>query len=305
MTALVFLGVFHEQTEKGSLTDLFSQEKSDCSSKAASPAKRSPAKRSSAVASTPASSSTFSAASATAVASLYASVLGPAHRSGTRAAAPVEVDSSDSESSVVHLPTAEEKSNIPWFDPTRGCMVRNIPSKAGAVEEADMQPGDSGFLMATFPGEIEFETEIPNSMISLAKGAKPLASAVKAKAKAKAKGKAKAKTKAKAKAVVKAAAKAKAKAKGIAKGKAKSKAKAAAPASEFVFERYYYTKTGKCGIRQKLPERYQMFEFGNFSVTQQDLYEIADQCIARLLANDLAKEDAKEWCLQRFRNLEQ
>eukprot|EP00438_Fugacium_kawagutii_P022162 Skav235760 [mRNA] locus=scaffold803:448400:453853:+ [translate_table: standard] len=212
------------------------QEKSDCSSKAASPAKRS-----STAASTPASSSLFSASSATAVASLYASVLGPSQSSRTRGTAPIEIDSSEDENSSVHLPTAAEKSSTPWFDPTRGCMVRSIPGKAGTVEESDMRPGDSGFLMATFPGDNEFETEIPNSMISLAKAAKPLAPLVKAKAKAKAqaKGKAKGKAKAKAKASVKAAAKSKAAAK--------------------------------------------------------DLYEIADQCIIRLLAKDLAKEDAKEW----------
>eukprot|EP00438_Fugacium_kawagutii_P004784 Skav203121 [mRNA] locus=scaffold447:642974:646288:- [translate_table: standard] len=268
------------------------REKSDCSSKAASPAKRS-----STAASTPASSSLFSASSATAVASLYASVLGPSQSSRTRGTAPIEIDSSEDENSSVHLPTAAEKSSTPWFDPTRGCMVRSIPGKAGTVEESDMRPGDSGFLMATFPGDNEFETEIPNSMISLAKAAKPLAPLVKAKAKAKAqaKGKAKGKAKAKAKASVKAAAKSKAAAKGCPKGKAKAKAKAAAVTGDCVFERYYYSKTGKCGIRQKLPVRYQMFEFGDLSVTKPDLYEIADQCIIRLLAKDLAKEDAKEW----------
>ena len=46
-----------------------------------------------------------------------------------------------------------------------------------------------------------------------------------------------------------------------------------------------------------------MFEFGDFSATKADLYEIADQCITRLLANDLSKADAKEWCMQRFQNL--
>eukprot|EP00438_Fugacium_kawagutii_P026860 Skav221156 [mRNA] locus=scaffold85:3620:4189:- [translate_table: standard] len=189
-------------------------------------------------------------------------------------------------------------------------MVRNIPGKAGTAEESDMRPGDSGFLMATFPGDKKFETEIPNSMISLAKVAKPLAPLVKAKAKAKGKAKAKTKAqakgkaKAKAKASVKAAAKSKTAAKGCPKSKAKAKAKAAAVTGDFVFERYYYGKTGKCGIRQKLPVRYQMFEFGDLSVTKPDLYEIADQCIIRLLAKDLAKEDAKEWCLQRFRNLQ-
>lgn len=66
-----------------------------------------------------------------------------------------------------------------------------------------------------------------------------------------------------------------------------------------------YTKSGACGIRQKLPERYQMFQFGNSSVTKSDLYEIADQCIQRMLANDLAKEDAKDWCTQRFHSLNQ
>ena len=46
-----------------------------------------------------------------------------------------------------------------------------------------------------------------------------------------------------------------------------------------------------------------MFEFGDSSATKTDLNEIADQCITRLLANDLSKADAKEWCMQRFQNL--
>ena len=45
-----------------------------------------------------------------------------------------------------------------------------------------------------------------------------------------------------------------------------------------------------------------MFEFGDSSATKTDLNEIADQCITRLLANDLSKADAKEWCMQRFQN---
>ena len=77
-------------------------------------------------------------------------------------------------------------------------MVRSIPGKSGVVEEADTKPGDSGFLVAKSPGAEELETEVPNSLISLAKGAKP--SVPKAKAKAKGKAFAKAKSKAKAKA---------------------------------------------------------------------------------------------------------
>lgn len=157
---------------------------------------------------------------------------------------------------------------------------------------------ESGFLVAIFPGEEELETEVPNSLISLAKGAKP--SAPKAKAKAKAKGQAKAKAKGKAKAKVKAAA-----SKAKAKSSPKAKAKAAAASETCIFERYYYTKTGKCGVRQKQPVRYQMFEFGDLSVTKTDLYEIAGQCITRLLAKDLSKADAKEWCMRRFQNLGQ
>jgi len=178
-------------------------------------------------------------------------------------------------------------------------MVRSIPGKSGVVEEADMKPGDSGFLVAKFPGTEELETEVPNSLISLAKGAKPSVP----KAKAKAKGKAFAKAKSKAKAKAKGKAKAKAKGKAKAKSSPKAKAKAAAGPEQCTFERYYYTKTGKCGIRQKQPRRFQMFEFGDSSATKTDLYEIADQCITRLLANDLSKADAKEWCLQRFQNL--
>ena len=96
-------------------------------------------------------------------------------------------------------------------------MVRSIPGQAGVVEEADMKPGDYGFLVAIFPGEKELETEVPNSLITLAKGAKPSV----AKAKAKAKGKASAKAKSKAKA--------KAKGKAKAKSSPKAKAKAAWP----------------------------------------------------------------------------
>ena len=225
--------------------------------------------------------------------SLYASVLGSSHSSSQsrciRASAALEVLSSEEEGSSVHLPTKVEKFEKSWFDATRGCMVRSIPGKAGVVEEADMKPGDSGFLVAIFPGEEELETEVPNSLISLAKSAKPSVP------KAKAKGKAKAKAKSKAKA----------KAKGQAKAKSSPKAKARASAGpeQCTFERYYYTKTGKCGIRQKIPVRFQMFEFGDLSATKTDLYEIADQCITRLLANDLSKADAKEWCMQRFQNL--
>ena len=131
----------------------------------------------------------------------------------------------------------------------------------------------------------------------MAKGAKPSVP------KAKAKGKAFAKAKSKAKAKAKGKAKAKAKGKAKAKSSPKAKAKAAAGPEQCTFERYYYTKTGKCGIRQKQPLRFQMFEFGDSSATKTDLYEIADQCITRLLANDLSKADAKEWCLQRFQNL--
>ena len=92
----------------------------------------------------------------------------------------------------------------------------------------------------------------------------------------KAKGKAKAKAKAKAAST--------ALPKPEAKGKAKAKAKAKAAAvndSDCAFERYYYTKSGACGIRQKLPQRFQMFQLGNASATEPDLYEIADQCIKR------------------------
>ena len=264
-----------------------SEEKSDTSSKAASPAKKSRT--------TTAATPSKSFPSAAAVQSLYASVLGSSHSSSQsrdiRASAALEVLSSEEEGSNVCLPTKVEKFEKAWFDATRGCMVRSIPGKAGVVEEADMKPGDPGFLVAIFPGEEELETEVPNSLISLAKSAKPNAP----KAKAKAKGKAKAKAKSKARA--------KAKGKAKAKSTPKAKAKAAAGPEQCAFERYYYTKTGKCGIRQKQPMRFQMFEFGDFSATKTDLYEIADQCITRLLANDLSKADAKEWCMQRFQNL--
>ena len=264
-----------------------SEEKSDTSSKAASPAKKSRT--------TTAATSLKSLPSASAVQSLYASVLGPSHSSSQskciRASAVLEVLSSEEEGSV-HLPTQVEEFGKPWFDPSRGCMVRSIPGKSGVVEEADMKPGDSGFV-AKFPGAEELETEVPNSLISLAKGAKPSVPKAKAKGKAFAKAKSKAKGKAKAKA----------KGKAKAKSSPKAKAKAAAGPEQCTFERYYYTKTGKCGIRQKQPLRFQMFEFGDSSATKTDLYEIADQCITRLLANDLSKADAKEWCLQRFQNL--
>ena len=267
-----------------------SEEKSDISSKAASPAKKSRT--------TTAATSSNSLPSASAVQSLYASVLGPSHSSSQskciRASAVLEVSSE--EEGNVHLPTQVEEFGKPWFDPSRGCMVRNIPGKSGVVEEADMKPGDSGFLVAKFPGTEELETEVPNSLISLAKGAPNVP-------KAKAKGKAFAKAKSKAKAKAKGKAKAKAKVKAKAKSSPKAKAKAAAGPDQCTFERYYYTKTGKCGIRQKQPLRFQMFEFGDSSATKTDLYEIADQCITRLLANDLSKADAKEWCLQRFQNL--
>ena len=260
-----------------------SEEKSDASSKAASPAKKSRT--------TTAATPSKSLPSAAAVQSLYASVLGPSHSSSQskciRASAALEVLSSEEEGSSVHLPTQVEEFGKPWFDPTRGCMVRSIPGKSGVVEEADMKPGDSGFLVAIFRGEKELETEVPNSLITLAKGAKPSVANAKAKAKGKASAKAKSKAKGKAKA----------------KSSPKAKAKAAAGPEQCTFERYYYTKTGKCGVRQKQPERFQMFEFGDFSATKTDLYEIADQCITRLLANDLSKADAKEWCMQRFQNL--
>ena len=71
------------------------------------------------------------------------------------------------------------------------------------------------------------------------------------------------------------------------------------------FERYHYKSPGKCGIRQKKPVRTQLFEFGDFSVLKEDLYEIADQAITRLLAKDLAIADAKSWCLERLESLKQ
>lgn len=222
-------------------------------------------------------------------------MLGSSHRISQskciRASAALEALSSEEEGSIVHLPTTGDTAEKPWFDATRGCMVRSIPGKAGVVEEAEMKPGDCGFLVAIFPGAAPLETEAPNSLITLAKGAK----AIVATAQAKAEGKASAKAKSKAKA--------KAKGKAKAKSSPKAKAKAAAGPEQCTFERYYYTKTGKCGIRQKQPVRFQMFEFGDSSATKTDLYEIADQCITRLLANDLSKADAKEWCVQRFQNL--
>ena len=118
-------------------------------------------------------------------------------------------------------------------------MARGIPGEAGAVEEAVMRPGDAGFLIATFAEESDIETEVPNSLISLAKSAKPKSAPVKANAKAKSKAKAKAKAKAASTALPK----------PEAKGKAKAKAKAKAAAvnnSDCVFERYYYTKSGAC-----------------------------------------------------------
>ena len=155
-----------------------SEEKSDTSSKAASPAKKSRT--------TTAATPRKSRPSAAAVQSLYASVLGPSHSSSQskciRASTALEVLSSEEEGSNVHLPTQAEEIEKPGFDATRGCMVRSIPGKSGFVEEADMKPGDSGFLVAIFPGAQELETEVPNSLISLAKGAQP--SVPKAKAKA-------------------------------------------------------------------------------------------------------------------------
>ena len=125
-----------------------SEEKSDTSSKAASPAKKSRT--------TTAATPRKSLPSAAAVQSLYASVLGSSHSSSQsrciRASAALEVLSSEEEGSSVHLPTKVEKFEKSWFDATRGCMVRSIPGKAGVVEEADMKPGDSGFLVAIFPG---------------------------------------------------------------------------------------------------------------------------------------------------------
>ena len=275
---------------------LSSQERSDASSRGGTPVKKKPEDNSSSA-----------IPSLTSVQSLYASAgIHIASSSQARVARPagiqVEVLSSDEED-VVELPTTENPAaGKPWFDATRGCMVRGIPGEAGAVEEAVMQPGDHGFLMASVEGDSEFETEVPNSLISLAKAGKPSHAVSKAKAKAKGKAKAKAKAKASSSASAKAVAKSKAKA----KAKAKASAKAAVVKNDdCVFERYYYTKSGACGIRQKLPERYQMFQFGNSSVTKSDLYEIADQCIQRMLANDLAKEDAKDWCTQRFHSLNQ
>ena len=83
-------------------------------------------------------------------------MLGPSQSSSQskciRASTASEVLSSEKEGSSVHVPTKVEEFEKPWFDATRGCMVRSIPGKAGVVEEADMKPGDSGFLVAIFPG---------------------------------------------------------------------------------------------------------------------------------------------------------
>ena len=95
----------------------------------------------------------------------------------------------------------------------------------------------TGFLVATFPGESGFETEIPNSLISLAKGS-PSASKAKGKAKAKAKGKAVAKGKAKSHP--------KGKAKAKPKGKAKAKAVAACDELGFLCDTWLIQSSCSC-----------------------------------------------------------
>lgn len=148
---------------------LLPQERSDASDKAAgSPAKKMP---------TQSSSSTMHAVAD--VQSLYAlagvSIGKTSASSKTANATASSVDGvlisseEEKEDSTVKLPTMDQPAGKAWFDAKRGCVVRGIPGEAGAVEEATMSPGDSGFLVATFPGESGFETGIPNSLISLAK----------------------------------------------------------------------------------------------------------------------------------------
>ena len=216
---------------------LLPQERSDASDKAAgSPAKKMP---------TQSSSSTMHAVAD--VQSLYAlagvSIGKTSSSSRTANATASSVDGilisseEDKEDSTVKLPTMDQPAGKAWFDAKRGCMVRGIPGEAGAVEEAAMSPGDSGFLVATFPGESGFETEIPNSLISLAKGS-PSASKAKGKAKAKAKGKAVAKGKAKSHP--------KGKAKAKPKGKAKANAVAACDELGFLCDTWLIQSSCSC-----------------------------------------------------------
>ena len=99
---------------------LSSQERSDASSRGGTPVKKKPEDNSSSA-----------IPSLTSVQSLYASAgIHIASSSQARVARPagiqVEVLSSDEED-VVELPTTENPAaGKPWFDATRGCMVRGL-----------------------------------------------------------------------------------------------------------------------------------------------------------------------------------
>ena len=121
---------------------------------------------------------------------------------------------------------AAAPGNKAYFDNAKCCLVRSIGS--GQVQEATMEKGPRGLLLAYWPDDPNpVETEVPNLILDVKEANEQLQypdEAVVAKSKAKAE-KAQAKAEAKAE---KASAKASGKAKSKAKAKTKAKAKAKA-----------------------------------------------------------------------------
>eukprot|EP00438_Fugacium_kawagutii_P002736 Skav233460 [mRNA] locus=scaffold1080:157321:158529:+ [translate_table: standard] len=88
--------------------------------------------------------------------------------------------------------------------------------------------------------------------------------------------------------------------------KAKCKAKPAQKAAltkgsgSLGFARMYYKDAGKAAIRQTKPILKQLFQFGTFQLTKDDLYQICDTAIAKMLKGQLPVKDCEAWCKQRF-----
>ena len=279
------------------MTSVFSEVKSDPSTPTTTPLKRRKQD-----AASPTTSSRFG--NIDDIQNLYASAGVPPVSHGSSSsripsalalpATPLVVTSSDEEV----LPVSSQPSSS-WFDPVKACMVRTVPGQAGQVEEAAMQSGPNGFLLAHFGTEQPWETEVPNTMLGLSK---PVAPKAKPKAHPKTKGQAKAKAKPEAKPKAKPKAKPEAKAKASAAGGSDiaPNCQVGLATDSHSFRKMWYIGTGKAAILQLTPNKGQLCQFGGKDLSKTDLYDICDQAIRRLSGRDLKFEDCKDWCHNRY-----
>jgi len=61
------------------------------------------------------------------------------------------------------------------------------------------------------------------------------------------------------------------------------------------FLKMYYNKTGKAALKDNSNGK-QLFQFGSKDNSKEELYEILDRAIQRILSNRLDVEAAKGWC---------